>query len=172
MKELYHLKDSGQQTDSNSQRRRVRSVWQGLAFLLFLYYLYISFAQRFACYRCAPQHQIDSKLGAVATESRVCSQIGIDILKQGGNAADAVSTKPSQLMSSASNLDLQAIASTVCVGTVAMYHSGIGGGGFAVVRSDNGTYETIDFREAAPLSASKDMYDHRRDRSIFGALAR
>lgn len=33
----------------------------------------------------------DQKLGAVATESSVCSQIGIDILREGGNAADAVS---------------------------------------------------------------------------------
>lgn len=32
------------------------------------------------------------KLGAVAAESAVCSKIGVDVLKQGGNAADAVST--------------------------------------------------------------------------------
>lgn len=35
--------------------------------------------------------QVNSdKLGAVASENRVCSQIGIDLLKAGGNAADAV----------------------------------------------------------------------------------
>ncbi len=33
----------------------------------------------------------DAKLGAVATESEVCTKIGIDVLKEGGNAADAVS---------------------------------------------------------------------------------
>ena len=33
----------------------------------------------------------DNKLGAVASENKVCSQIGIDLLKAGGNAADAVS---------------------------------------------------------------------------------
>ncbi len=32
----------------------------------------------------------DAKLGAVASESSVCSQIGIDVLKEGGNGADAV----------------------------------------------------------------------------------
>lgn len=34
----------------------------------------------------------DATLGAVASESSVCSQIGIDVLKEGGNAADAVSS--------------------------------------------------------------------------------
>lgn len=37
---------------------------------------------------CAGQ----DKLGAVASESSICSKIGIDLLKAGGNAADAVST--------------------------------------------------------------------------------
>jgi gamma-glutamyltranspeptidase / glutathione hydrolase len=36
----------------------------------------------------APGH-----LGAVASESSICSQIGIDLLKKGGNAADAVSSR-------------------------------------------------------------------------------
>lgn len=34
----------------------------------------------------------DNDLGAVASENKVCSQIGIDLLKAGGNAADAVRT--------------------------------------------------------------------------------
>jgi gamma-glutamyltranspeptidase / glutathione hydrolase len=38
-----------------------------------------------------PQHHARDKLGAVASESSVCSQIGVDLLKAGGNAADAVS---------------------------------------------------------------------------------
>ena len=37
------------------------------------------------------QEANNNKLGAVASENRVCSQIGIDLLKAGGNAADAVS---------------------------------------------------------------------------------
>ena len=39
-----------------------------------------------------PESQIleDGKLGAVASENKICSQIGIDLLKVGGNAADAV----------------------------------------------------------------------------------
>ncbi|KAF3395492.1 Gamma-glutamyltransferase [Talaromyces pinophilus] len=93
------------------------------------------------------------KVGAVATESAICSRIGTDILDRGGNAADA------------------AIASTLCVGTVGMYHSGIGGGGFAVIRSPNGFYDSIDFRETAPQSASQDMFKEDPKASIFGDRA-
>jgi len=46
----------------------------------------------------------------------------------------------------------QLIAQQFCVGVVGMYHSGIGGGGFMLVRSANGTYEFIDFRETVSLN--------------------
>lgn len=75
------------------------------------------------------------KLGAVASESSVCTNIGIELLEQGGNAIDAL------------------VGTVFCVGTIGMYHSGIGGGGFMLVRAPNGSYEFIDFRETAPVSA-------------------
>ena len=53
-----------------------------------------------------------------------------------------------------------------------MYHSGVGGGGFMLVRAPNGTYEFIDFRETAPAAATEDMYSDDIDLSIFGGLAR
>jgi len=40
------------------------------------------------------QYPLDS-LGAVASESNICSKIGIELLQQGGNAADAVSSSSS-----------------------------------------------------------------------------
>ncbi|KAF2280689.1 gamma-glutamyltranspeptidase-like protein [Westerdykella ornata] len=52
-----------------------------------------------------------------------------------------------------------------------MYHSGIGGGGFMLVRSPNGTYEFIDFRETAPAAAFEDMYKNNEQASITGGLA-
>ncbi|TFY82687.1 hypothetical protein EWM64_g1327 [Hericium alpestre] len=58
----------------------------------------------------------DDTHGAAATEVDECSEIGVDIMKLGGNAVDAI------------------ISSTLCVGVVAAYHSGIGGGGFGIVR--------------------------------------
>lgn len=84
-----------------------------------------------------PEH---NKLGAVASESSICSNIGIDALKQGGNAADSL------------------VATTFCVGVIGMYHSGIHGGGFMLVRSNNGSYEFIDFRESAPAAATEVRY--------------
>ena len=40
--------------------------------------------------RSSDQHEVKDRLGAVASESSVCSKIGIDLIKDGGNAADAV----------------------------------------------------------------------------------
>ena len=53
-----------------------------------------------------------------------------------------------------------------------MYHSGLGGGGFMLVRSSNATYEAIDFREKAPQAAFQDMYVGNLNASIRGGLAR
>ncbi|OLN85274.1 Gamma-glutamyltransferase-like protein 2 [Colletotrichum chlorophyti] len=98
--------------------------------------------------------QIDiPKLGAVASESDECSRIGTDILKKGGNAADAT------------------VSTVLCVGVIGMYHSGIAGGGFMLVRSANGTYEFVDFRETAPAAASEDMFKDNERASRFGGLA-
>ncbi|PNS17853.1 Gamma-glutamyltranspeptidase 1 [Sphaceloma murrayae] len=91
--------------------------------------------------------------GAVSSESALCSRIGTDILKQGGNAADAM------------------VASVFCTGVVGMYHSGIGGGGFAVVRSSNGSYEFIDFREAAPMATNETIYVGNVQGSLTSGLA-
>lgn len=55
-----------------------------------------------------------------------------------------------------------------------MYHSGIGGGGFMTIRSKNGSYEFIDFRETAPAAAFQEMYSppfSNSDASLYGGLA-
>lgn len=61
-----------------------------------------------------------------------------------------------------------------CVGVIGMYHSGIGGGGFMLVRSKNGSYELIDFRETAPEAAFETMYSpplSNSNLSLYGGLA-
>ncbi|OJJ81661.1 gamma-glutamyltransferase [Aspergillus glaucus CBS 516.65] len=93
------------------------------------------------------------KLGAVASESALCSRYGTDMLEKDGNAADAL------------------VATSVCVGTVAMYHSGIGGGGFMLVRAPDGSFESIDYRETAPAAAFQDMFENNTDASTKGGLA-
>lgn len=52
-----------------------------------------------------------------------------------------------------------------------MYHSGIGGGGFILVKGETGEYESIDFRETAPAAAYEDMYEGNTMGSIVGGLA-
>jgi gamma-glutamyltranspeptidase/glutathione hydrolase len=55
-----------------------------------------------------------------------------------------------------------------------MYHSGIGGGGFMLVRSKTGKYEFIDFREMAPAAAFETMYSpplSNANLSLYGGLA-
>lgn len=97
-----------------------------------------------------PDHD---KLGAVASENSICSSIGINLLKVGGNAADAL------------------VGTVLCVGTIGMYHSGPGGGGFMLVRDSDGNYEDIDFRETAPAAAFTDMYKDNVNGSIYTGLA-
>lgn len=50
--------------------------------------------------------------------------------------------------------------------------SGLGGGGVALVRSPNGSYEFIDYRENAPAAAFEDMFNDDVDASTSGGLAR
>lgn len=54
----------------------------------------------------APSLLKHGHLGAVASEAEVCSHIGIELLKKGGNAADAM------------------VGTVACVGVIGMYHSG------------------------------------------------
>ncbi|KAI8906516.1 nucleophile aminohydrolase [Powellomyces hirtus] len=93
---------------------------------------------------------VRAKQGAVSSEHPICSQIGVDVLKDGGSAVDA------------------AIATGVCIGSTNMYSSGIGGGGFMVVREKTGDSRFIDFRESAPAGASKDMYKDDPTKAQFG----
>ena len=53
-----------------------------------------------------------------------------------------------------------------------MYHSGIGGGGFALIRAPNGSHEVVDFRETAPAASFETMYRGNVNGSILGGLAR
>ncbi|KAL0635701.1 hypothetical protein Q9L58_005335 [Maublancomyces gigas] len=98
-------------------------------------------------------HQVKDDHGAVASSVDVCSHIGVDLMRDGGNAADAM------------------IGTVLCVGTIGMYHSGIGGGGFVLVRTPAGKYDFIDFRETAPAGSSENMYANHTELSISGGLA-
>ena len=53
-----------------------------------------------------------------------------------------------------------------------MYHSGVAGGGFMLIRSPNSTYESIDFRESAPGAAFENMFKDNVKGALVGGLAR
>eukprot|EP00538_Stauroneis_constricta_P004311 CAMPEP_0119557426 /NCGR_PEP_ID=MMETSP1352-20130426/9095_1 /TAXON_ID=265584 /ORGANISM="Stauroneis constricta, Strain CCMP1120" /LENGTH=788 /DNA_ID=CAMNT_0007604529 /DNA_START=65 /DNA_END=2431 /DNA_ORIENTATION=+ len=125
-----------------------------------------------------------AKNGVVASDQAICSQVGMEVLRDhGGNAVDA------------------AIATTLCLGVVNPASSGLGGGAFMLLNAKKGggrrndstpatdfidarsqddqslsdaTHDTvvIDCRETAPSKASQDMFvDLPVDASSFGGLA-
>ncbi|GAA0168747.1 protease [Lithospermum erythrorhizon] len=101
-------------------------------------------------------HTIQSEEAVVAADDARCSEIGISMLKQGGHAVDA------------------AVATAACLGVVHQMSSGIGGGGFMVVRNaDAPPSEALayDFRETAPLASSVNMYANGAGNKYSGALS-
>jgi len=93
--------------------------------------------------------------GAVASEEANATRIGLQVLKEGGNAVDA------------------AIAIAFVLSVTHPSAGNVGGGGFMLVRLANGTATAIDYRETAPGAASRDMYldasgDVTKD-SVLGA---
>ncbi|MBX3241697.1 MAG: gamma-glutamyltransferase [Chitinophagaceae bacterium] len=78
--------------------------------------------------------------GAVVSAHPLASRVGVEILKQGGNAVDA------------------AIAVQLALAVVYPGAGNIGGGGFMVAHLQDGRNIAIDYREAAPAAASRDMY--------------
>jgi len=90
------------------------------------------------------------KFGAVASSKKPATQIGLDILKRGGNAIDA------------------AVAVAFALSVTHPSAGNLGGGGFMVIRLADGTVTTVDFREVAPSKASKNMFLDENDKVVPG----
>jgi gamma-glutamyltranspeptidase / glutathione hydrolase len=78
--------------------------------------------------------------GMVASTDPVASQVGVDVLKRGGDAVDA------------------AVAVAFALAVTYPIAGNIGGGGFMMLRRADGSVTAIDYRESAPAAASRDMY--------------
>ncbi len=76
----------------------------------------------------------------VVSAREEASKIGVAIMKKGGNAFDAM------------------VATELALAVAYPYAGNIGGGGFMVYRKANGETGTLDYREKAPLSATKNMF--------------
>jgi gamma-glutamyltranspeptidase / glutathione hydrolase len=95
--------------------------------------------------------------GMLSTTDRVATEVGVEILRRGGNAVDA------------------AVATHFALAVVNPEAGNLGGGGFLVARLADGTTAALDFREKAPLAATRDMFldaaGEVTDRSLVGHLA-
>lgn len=87
-----------------------------------------------------PQQAVRAAHGMVATDEALGSQVGVDIMKRGGNAVDA------------------AVATAFALAVVEPAAGNIGGGGFMLIRLADGKTTFIDYREVAPGKATRDMY--------------
>jgi gamma-glutamyltranspeptidase / glutathione hydrolase len=76
----------------------------------------------------------------VASTSRLASEIGVDVMKRGGNAVDA------------------AVAVAFALAVVYPEAGNLGGGGFMLIRFRDGKTIAIDYREVAPLASTRNMY--------------
>jgi gamma-glutamyltranspeptidase/glutathione hydrolase len=93
----------------------------------------------------------------VSADGPLASQAGIEILKQGGNAVDA------------------AVAVGFAMAVTFPEAGNIGGGGYMVIRMADGRAAALDYREIAPLAATRNMYldanGNLTDKSVVGPLA-
>ncbi|MDL2144181.1 MULTISPECIES: gamma-glutamyltransferase [Flavobacterium] len=95
---------------------------------------------------CTAQQNPIKPTGLVVSKAMVvsaraeASKVGADIMKKGGNAFDAM------------------VGTELALAVAFPYAGNIGGGGFMVYRKANGEVGSLDYREKAPLAATKDMF--------------
>ncbi|NRT14678.1 gamma-glutamyltranspeptidase/glutathione hydrolase [Flavobacterium sp. 28A] len=95
---------------------------------------------------CKSNEKTVRPMGLVSNKAMVvsareeASKIGTEIMQKGGNAFDAM------------------VATELALAVAYPYAGNLGGGGFMVYRKSNGEVGTLDYREKAPLAASKDMF--------------
>ncbi len=88
----------------------------------------------------ASDRPTNAESGMVVSASSLASEVGAQILREGGNAIDA------------------SVAVGFALAVTYPYAGNLGGGGFMVIHLNNGKNTSIDFREKAPLSVHKDIY--------------
>jgi gamma-glutamyltranspeptidase/glutathione hydrolase len=116
----------------------------------------IIFLLAFAVLGCKSNEKTVEPTGLVTSKAMVvsareeASKIGVEIMKKGGNAFDAM------------------VATELALAVSHPQAGNIGGGGFMVFRKANGETGAIDYREKAPLAATKDMYLDKNGNVIEG----
>ena len=123
-----------------------------------LLYLFSLFIIIFSCVDKPTNQGLIAENGMVVSAREEASKIGVEILKKGGNAFDAM------------------IATDLALAVCYQSAGNIGGGGFMVYRETNGQTGALDYREKAPLTATKEMYldddgNIIKGMSLVGAMA-
>lgn len=98
----------------------------------------------------ATRDPVRAKHAIVASQSKEASQVGVDVMKRGGNAVDA------------------AIAVALTMAVTYPEAGNIGGGGFMMIRFKDGRTTAIDYREMAPSAATRDLYVDKDGKLIKG----
>ncbi len=105
---------------------------------------------------CKTHSVMTQPTGLVANKAMVvsareeASKIGVEIMKKGGNAFDAM------------------VATELALAVAYPFAGNLGGGGFMVYRKANGEIGSLDYREKAPLAATKDMFQDEKGNVIKG----
>src|SRR6478609_46818 len=99
----------------------------------------------------ASRAPVSAEHGMVVTAQQYATRIGVDVLKQGGNAVDA------------------AVAVGYALAVVYPAAGNLGGGGCMTIQLADGRKTFIDFREKAPLAATANMYLDKDGNVIKGA---
>ena len=90
--------------------------------------------------QAASQAPVAAENGMVVTAQHLATRVGVDVLKDGGNAVDA------------------AVAVGYALAVVYPAAGNLGGGGFMTLQLADGRKTFLDFREKAPLAATANMY--------------
>ncbi|RUU07477.1 gamma-glutamyltransferase, partial [Mesorhizobium sp. M6A.T.Ca.TU.002.02.2.1] len=112
--------------------------------------LTLTFAPLVAAFAASPQ-PAKGEHGMVVTAQHLASEVGVEVLKKGGNAVDA------------------AVAVGYALAVVYPNAGNIGGGGFMTIRFKDGRSTFLDFRERAPLASTKTMYLDKDGKPVKGA---
>ena len=108
------------------------------------------------CFNCFAQKESKNSNGLVVDKAMVvsareeASRIGTEIMQKGGNAFDAM------------------VATELALAVAYPYAGNLGGGGFMVFRKANGDIGSLDYREKAPLAATKNMFQDKDGNVIKG----
>lgn len=128
-------------TTESSLQRQIQTMKKNISLIFLLSIFFISTS-------------VKAYQPAVASAQAQASKVGLEILKKGGNAADA------------------AIATAFALSVVEPYNSGLGGGGFLVYYDANKkTFSFIDYREVAPQKARSSFYKKNPQALVLGIHA-